>query len=110
MSEWNFELTEDQIEIAKNKYKEIYWEVVSVGHYDYRFEILLRSKKDGKQECKHTPVGYFKCLQGKSDWEIKNVSVLGERAIQWENLDIQIDLELLLQATQLEHEWLEDLK
>jgi hypothetical protein len=106
----NLELTKEQIKIAKDKYKEIYWEVVNVQHHDYRLEILLRSKKDGKQECKHIPIGYFKCLQGKSDWDLKGVNVLGERAIQWENLDIQIDLELLLQAIQLEHEWLEDLK
>lgn len=99
-----------EIKAAKEKYKEIYWKVTKVHHHDYRLEITLKSKKEDKEECKYIPVNCFKCLEGKSIWDIKEVSLLGERAIQWEKLDIQIGLDNLLLSVQFYDEWLESLK
>ena len=43
------------------------------------------------------------------DDEIEKVSLLGERAIQWEDLDIQIGLDDLLMSVQLRENWLNSL-
>lgn len=51
----------------------------------------------------------FKCLKGVSDENIAKVSLLGDRAIQWEELGIQIELDKLFDGIQLKEDWCESI-
>lgn len=67
------------------------------------------------QDCHHynfyiLDIYDFKIFKDKTEEEIGKVSLLGERAIQWKDLDIQIGLEGLLLSIQLRENWLNNLK
>ena len=125
MSKRNNELTEEklqsQIQADKQVYQDIHWKLMEVEYRRYRecINFIFELKKECPKY--HVPgqkpytefsidVSKFKCLKGKTDDEIEKVSLLGERAIQWEDLDIQIGLDDLLMSVQLRENWIEILK
>lgn len=107
-----------EIKAAKEKYKEIHWKVSSVScrknvrELDLTFEL----KEEYRLEDCHYYDSYvldiynLKIFKDKTGEEIEKVSLLGDRAIQWEELDIQIGLEDLLMSIQLKEDWLNSLK
>lgn len=111
-SKWDSELTEeklqDQIEAAREiwrqqriKLEEVYYEneclyfVISGGTYTAKLRWF------NKRE--------FKCLEFLSDEQIAKVKPLGDRAIQWEEQDIQICLDRLFDGIQLVDDWIVNL-
>lgn len=116
MSKWSSELTEeklkDQITSAKEKYKSFRVRVVEVS-YDPENQQISLVVEDDRVANKTYLYLYdkteFKCLERVSDEDLKEVSLLGSRAIQWEKLDIQIGLDKLLEGIQIMHNWLLDL-
>jgi hypothetical protein len=107
-----------EIKAAKEKWKEIYWKVSSVScRKDVReIDLTFELKEEYRLEDCHCYDSYvldiynLKIFKGKTGEEIEKVSLLGERAIQWEELDIQINLDDLLMSIQLRENWLNSLK
>ena len=116
-SEFTVDKLRDQIVAAKNEYQKLHWKVLSVEcresvrEVDLTFEL----KKEYKLEDCHEYTYYtldiynFKIFKNKTDEEIEKVSLLGERAIQWKDLDIEIGLNDLLMSIQLRENWLNNL-
>jgi len=109
---------QDQIKVAKEKHKEIYWKIFEVEYWkstkslNLLFELEKEYRVSGQKHFTGftVEISEFKCLKGKTEEQIEKVSLLGDRAIQWEELDIQIDLEDLLTSIQLRENWLNSLK
>lgn len=122
MIRWDNKLTEgrlqDQIKAAKEAYQNIHWKIFHVEYWESTKSLLLLfelKKKYRVSGQKHrtsfaVEIQEFKCLSELDEKEIEKVSLLGERAIQWEDLDIQIGLDDLLMSVQLRENWLNSLK
>lgn len=113
MSKWDNELTEeklrDQIKTAKGKWKEQKIKLKEVYYEDECLCFVVLDEMKDIERLLSFHKTRFKCLIGVSDEDIAKVSLLGDRAIQWEDLDIQICLDKLLDGIQLKEEWLVDL-
>lgn len=115
---FNEEMLYGKIKAAKEKYKEPHWKIFEVEYWkstkslNLLFELEKKFRVPGQKYFTGfvVEISEFKCLKGKTDEEIEKVSLLGDRAIQWEGLDIQIDLEDLLLSVQLRENWLNSLK
>jgi len=103
-----------EIKATKEKYKEIYWVLHKVEYNPAttQLEITLVNQNNSKGEVEiyYLDVASIKCLRGKTEEEIVKVSLLGERDIQWKELDIKLGLEKLLMSVQLLEEWVKSLK
>jgi len=119
MSNWDFneEKRRWEIKAAKEKWKEIHWKVSSVScRKDVReIDLTFELKEEYRLEDCHYYDSYvldiynLKIFKDKTGEEIEKVSLLGERAIQWKELDIHIGLEDLLLSIQLRENWLNSL-
>jgi len=93
--------------------KKMHWKVVSVTYFPSTksIELIFYLRDEYRSETSISifpyafPVIDFKCLVGKTEEEIAKVTLLGEEAIQWEELNIHIGLEKLLMSIQLLEEW-----
>lgn len=114
MSKWDSELaklaSKDQIEAAKEKWKMQKVKLIKVYYEDDCLHFIILNKILNIQQALCFSKRKFKCLNGFSDEDIAQVELLGDRAIRWEKLDIDLGLDKLLDGIQLKCEWLEDLK
>lgn len=122
MSKWKNELIEeklqDQIQAARQVYQNVHWRVFQVEYWESTKSLLLLFELKEEYRIsgqKHrtsfaVEIQEFKCLSELDEKEIEKVSLLGERAIQWEDLDIQIGLDDLLMSVQLRENWSNSLK
>lgn len=110
--EWESELTEeklqDQIKAAKEKWKE---QRIKLEEVCYENDCLYFVISGGVYTAKLLWFNKrkFKCLENLSDEDIAKVKPLGDRAIQWEDQNIQLSLDRLFDGIQLKDEWLVDL-
>lgn len=109
-SKWDSQLTKEnlqnQIKPAKEKWKELYWKVVEVSYYGKGGDIVVwLSDGNGRKRVERIFKDTTKCLKCLTEEEVAKVTLLGDRAIQWEELDIQLGLEKLLMFVQLREEW-----
>ena len=99
---------------AKEKYKEIYWAIYKAEYNptNAQLEITLinQNSDKGEVEIYYLDVANIKGLKSKTEEEIAKVSLLGERDIQWKELDIKLGLEKLLMSVQLLEEWVKSLE
>lgn len=115
MSKWDNELTEEklknQIKAAKDKWKELKWKIIKVEYECFNETFYLYFINDkGQEDLYCFEKNQVKVLQNFADNELLKVSVLGERAIQFKELDIQIGVEELLYGLQTVNSWLNSLK
>ena len=97
--------------------KEIHWKAIRVDYWPSTknvkilFELDRRYRREGYRYLCDFVFGISDCkfLKGKTEEEIAKVSLLGDSAIQWEELDIQIGLDDLLMSIQLRENWLNNL-
>lgn len=106
------ELEENKmIEIAKQEYLKL-----SVTLYDVYYDsgaeyiyFLVRDSEGNEDEYGFERYD-FKCLDDILDEDLKGVSLLGSRAIQWKKLNIQIGVQELLEGIQVINNWKKGLK
>jgi hypothetical protein len=107
MSKWDSELTEeklkDQIKAAKEKWKEQKIKLEEVYYEDECLYCIISGNRGGKLLWFNKRE--FKCLKGVSDRDIAKVILLGDRAIQWKELDIIIGFDKLFEGIQLQEDW-----
>lgn len=114
MSKWDSELTEeklqDQIKAAKDRFKEQKIKLKEVYYEDECLHFIISDEMKDIERLLSFHKTKFRCLIGISDEDISRVSFLGDRAIQWKDLNIQIGLDKLLDGIQLKEEWLESIR
>ena len=107
MSMWDSELTEeklkDQIKAAKKKWTEQRIKLEEVYYEDECLYCIISGNRGAKLLWFNKRE--FKCLEGISDKDITKVSLLGDRAIQWEELNISIGFDKLFEGIQLQEDW-----
>jgi hypothetical protein len=106
--EFTEEQLREEIRVAKEKWKEQKIKLENVYYEDECLHFVISGNKGAKLLWFNKRD--FKCLKGLSDENIKKVKPLGNRAIQWEELDIEIGLDKLFDGIQLKEEWVESLK
>lgn len=114
MSKWDSEITEeklqDQIKAAKEAWKKLRFKVEKVYYspIDKHFYFYI-SDSEGVGRHYSYSTSLFKCLENLSEKELAEVTLLGNRAIEWERLDIQICLDKLLDGIQMIDDWMKNL-
>lgn len=99
------------IKVAKQEYLKLSVKLYDV-YYDSGSEciyFLVRDSEDNEDEYCFERYD-FKCLDGILDEDLKGVSLLGSRAIQWKKLNIQIAVQGLLEGIQTINSWKKGLK
>jgi|SRR4028119_2455680 hypothetical protein len=108
---WRAEDLQNQVKAAKEKYKELKVKVTKVDYdpFNETFYIYF-VYESGQEDIYCFEKSQIKCLENLADNELLKVSALGERAIQFEELDIQIGVEELLYGLQIINSWLHSLR
>jgi len=114
-SKWDLELTEeklqDQIRAAKEKSKQLRFKVTKIEYQPFNKYFYLYFIDDGGQEDIYAfEKSQVKVLESIDDEQLLKINVLGDAAIQLEELDIHIGVEELLYGLQTINSWLKGLK
>lgn len=104
MSNWNSELTKENYKQLKLKITRVEYEPFNESFYLY----FIDEKEQEDIYCLEK--NSIKVLKNLTDKELLKVNILGERAIQFEEVDIQIELDGLLNGLQMINSWLDALK
>jgi hypothetical protein len=114
-NKWDSEFTEeklqDQIKAAKSKWKELRFKVAKVEYQPFNgYFYLYFTDGEGQEDIYTFEKNQIKVLENVEDSELVKIAVLGDRAIQLEELNIQIGVEELLYGLQTINNWLKGIK
>jgi hypothetical protein len=110
-NKYSISVWENQIKVAKEKWKELKFKVTKVEYlpFNERF-YLYYADGEGQEDIYCFEKNQIKVLENITDTELLKITTLGDRAIQLEELDIQISVEELLYGLQTINSWVKGLK